>query len=158
MRTKNLFLTFLFLLLPLTLAAQYNLAVSKVLDGRYRKNRHTTDIEITSERLVAYHLDYYHSLTVTDDAAIMDALAAAVLADEPQAIEKEFSMVGDRLFYGFFQMKDEFPFTSSNHPLVHRYIFFRDMRLSPDAPSATVTLIYMEGVATLDFLKRKFSK
>lgn len=157
MRMKNLFLTFLFLLLPLSLAAQYNLNVSKVLDGRYRKNRHTTDIEITSERLGAYRLDYYHSLTVTDDAAIMDALAAAVLADEPQAIDKEFSLVGTQLFYGFFQMKDDIPFTSSVADYVHRYIFFRDMRLSPDDPSPQVTLIYMEGAATLDFLKRKFS-
>lgn len=155
---KHILLTLMLLLLPLSLAAQYDLAISKVLDGRYRKNKHTTNIEITSERLMEYHLDYYHSLTVNDENEIMDAIAAAVMADEPQAIEKDFSTIGAKLYYGFFQMKDNLPCTSSAGPLVHRYIFFRDMRLSPDDPAPTVTLIYMEGNATLDFLKRKFSR
>lgn len=155
---KNVILTLLLLLLPLSLAAQYDLAISKVLNGRYRKNKHTTNVEITSERLLEYHLDYYHSLTATDDDEIMDAIAAAVMADEPLAIEKDFSTIGARLYYGFFQMKDDLPCTSSTGPQVHRYIFFRDMRLAPEHPAPTVTLIYMEGDATLDFLKRKFSR
>lgn len=155
---KNVILTLLLLLLPLSLAAQYDLAISKVLNGRYRKNKHTTNVEITSERLLEYHLDYYHSLTATDDDEIMDAIAAAVMADEPLSIEKDFSTIGTKLYYGFFQMKDDLPSTSSHKPTVHRYIFFRDMRQSPDHPASTVTLIYMEGEATLDFLKRKFSR
>lgn len=155
---KKIGIILAFLLLPLSLAAQYDLNISKVLDGRYRKNRHTTNVEITHERLIEYQLDYYHSLTVTEDETIMDALAAAVMADEPHAIEKEFATIGERLYYGFFQMKDDLPCTSSTGLRVHRYIFFRDMRLSADAPAPTVTLIYMEGTATLDFLKRKFSK
>lgn len=155
---KHFVLTLLLLLLPLSLAAQYDLSISKVLNGSYRKNRHTTNVEITRERLLEYHLDYYHSLTATDDAEIMDAIAAAVMADEPQAIEKDFSTIGAKLYYGFFQMKDDLPCTSSSGPPVHRYIFFRDMRQSPDHPAPTVTLIYMEGNATLDFLKRKFSR
>ena len=155
---KHTLLTLLLLLLPLSLAAQYNLAISKVLDGRYKKNRHTTNVEISRERLLSYQLDYYHSLTVTDDDEIMDAISAAVMADEPLAIEKDFSTIGTKLYYGFFQMKDDMPSTSSHKPTVHRYIFFRDMRQSPDHPASMVTLIYMEGDATLDFLKQKFSK
>lgn len=155
---KHLLLTLMLLLLPLSLAAQYDLAISKVLNGRYRKNKHTTNIEITSERLLEYHLDYYHSLTATDDEEIMDAISAAVMTDEPLAIEKDFSTIGTKLYYAFFQMEDDIPCTSSTRPMVHRYIFFRDMRQSPDHPASTVTLIYMEGDATLDFLKRKFSR
>lgn len=155
---KHILLTIMLLLLPLSLAAQYDLAISKVLNGRYRKNKHTTNVEITRERLVEYHLDYYHSLTATDDEEIMDAISAAVMADEPLAIEKDFSTIGAKLYYAFFQMKDDVPSTSSYRPVMHRYIFFRDMRQSPDHPAPTVTLIYMEGEATIDFLKRKFSR
>lgn len=152
---KNLTLILLLLLMPLTLAAQSDLAIAKVLDGRYQKNQHTTDVEITSNRLSAYHLDYYHSLTVTDDAAIMDAIAAAVLADEERAIDKEISTIGAQLYYAFMQMSDN---EETELYGVHRYIFFRDMRVSPTAPSPTVMLIYMEGPATLEYIKNKFKK
>lgn len=150
---RNLLLTLL-LLLPMTLAAQHDLAVGKVLDGRYKKNVHTTDVEISGERLSEYRLIYYHSLTVTDDTAIMDAIATAVMADEAKAINKEVSTIGARLYYGFFQMTDD----NSKLDGIHRYIFFRDMRVAKTGSQPMVSIIYMEGPASLNFLKSKFQK
>ena len=60
---------------------------------------------------------------------------------------KESGKVGGRLYYGFFCIPGEkSPF---------RYIFFKNKALtSPENPE--ITLVYMEGEATLEELKRMF--
>lgn len=145
-------LLLLLLLQPCLSLAQTDLSIGKVLDGRYKKNPHTTDVEIFSSRLVEYNLSYYHSLTIVEDSVIMDAVAQAVMADEATAINKEVSFVGSRMYYGFLQMRRE-------EPDANRYIFFRDMRVAPQgARKPMVMLIYMEGIATLNDLKKKINK
>ncbi|MBQ7237969.1 MAG: hypothetical protein IJS20_04175 [Bacteroidales bacterium] len=145
-------LLLLLLLQPCLLLAQTDLSIGKVLDGRYKKNPHTTDVEIFSSRLVEYNLSYYHSLTVVEDSVIMDAVSQAVMTDEATAINKEVSFVGSRMYYGFLQMRREVPGEN-------RYVFFRDMRVAPQgAQKPMVVLIFMEGAASLNDLKKKINK
>ena len=140
----------LLLALPTTLMAQQGLAIQKVLDGTYKKNPNTTDVEIFSNRLTEFNLTYYHSLTVTNDSLIMAAIAQAVMADEAAAVNKEVSYIGAKMYYGFLEMK-------RLNPGENRFIFYRDMRLAPhDASKPVVMLIYMEGSASLNELKNKF--
>lgn len=138
------------LLLPLALSAQRGLNIADVLDGRYKKNPNTTDIVIKGSQLAEFHLSYYHSLKVEHDAAIMDAVARAFVADEPQAQDKEVVHTGQRLYYGFYRLK--------YNGETNRFVFFKDLRYAPGEKRPCVTLIYMEGSASLSLLKKIFKK
>ena len=145
------FLIFLVLaLLCGSASAQKHLAIGQVLDGRYRTHQATTDVEMTGDRLrKTYHLVYYHSLTVVDDEEVMNAIAQAFAADAANAVTRDLSHVGSNLYYGFYEYAAEED--------LHRYAFFKDMRYAPgDGQQAQVTLIYMEGYATLRMLKQMF--
>lgn len=147
---KHIYLLLCILLLPLTLAAQRKLHIDDVLDGRYKKNANTTDIVIKGSQLAEFRLTYYHSLMVENDNAIMDAVASAFIADEEAAQDKELSHTGQRLYYGFYRLEYDGE--------INRYVFFKDQRYAPGAKSQCVTLIYMEGHASLSFLKKKFKQ
>lgn len=140
----------LLMLLPIGAMAQTDLAVAKVLDGRYKQNAHTTDVEITSKRLADYRLNYYHCLTIESDTTLMNIVAEAFSIDQQKAIDKELSQVGTHIYYGFCMMYND---DSESH-----YLFFKDMRYAPTHPAPTVTLIYMEGPATMQYLKKRFKK
>ena len=64
--------------------------------------------------------------------------------------EKELKMRGSHLAYGFLQL-----------PIVdgtNRYAFFKDERYLSPIDNPTVTVIYMEGPAPLEYLKQKFGQ
>ncbi len=147
---RRLTLLLCLLLLPLTMSAQRGLNIAGVLDGRYKKNPNTTDIVIKGSQLAEFHLSYYHSLTVENDATIMDAVVKAFVADEAEAQDKEVAHTGQRLYYGFYRLK----FNGETN----RFVFFKDHRFAPGEKRPCVTLIYMEGSASLSFLKMKFKK
>ena len=147
---KHPYLLLCLLLLPITMSAQRGLHIADVLDGRYKKNVNTTDIVIKGGQLEEFHLTYYHSLTVENDNAIMDAIASAFIADEQAAQDKEVAHTGQQLYYGFYRLEYD--------GKTNRYVFFKDQRYAPGKKSLRVMLIYMEGYASLSFLKKKFKK
>lgn len=151
MKLRNLFLTLL-LLLPVVLMAETRLSVAPLFGKRLRGNVHVTEVKITNqERLMAYRLQYYHSLAVTDDEAVMDEVAEAFRRDlETYAVEQEVTRVGDRIYSAFCQLPDD-PKTG-----YYCYLFFKDMRLAPSGGEPKVTLIYMVGQADIPFLRSKF--
>lgn len=142
---------FFAILLPFILYAQTNqLAISRVLGGQYKKHPHSIEIEIMSQRLEQYHLTYYHSLVIERDSVVMNLMAEAFMEDVPKAAEKELKMRGSHLAYGFLQL-----------PIVdgtNRYAFFKDERYLSPIDNPTVTVIYMEGPAPLEYLKQKFGQ
>lgn len=139
----------LLLLFPVAVMAQRDLNIGTILDGRYRKNPAVTDVQIMGDRLREYDLSYYHSLTVTDDEALMQTVCAAFVADEPKAVDKELTNVGGSLFTGIYRLSYEG---------TNRFVFFKDMRHAPSGTKNAVILIYMEGDTSLKALQKKFKK
>ena len=86
-----IFISLLMLAIPLTVAAQKNLSIGKILDGHYKKNPAVTDVEIMGDRLREYGLSYYHSFTVKGDDNLMQEVIAAFTADESKAADKELT-------------------------------------------------------------------
>lgn len=151
MKLRNLLLTLL-LLMPVVLMAETRLSVSQLFGKRFRDNVHVTEVKITNqERLMSYRLQYYHSLTVIDDPAVMDEVAEAFRKDlEDYAVEQEVTRVGEQIYSAFCQLPDN-PMTG-----YYCYLFFKDMRLAPTGGEPKVTLIYMVGQADIPFLRSKF--
>lgn len=151
MKLKNLLLTLL-LLMPVMLMAESRLSVGHLFGKQFRDNAHVTEVKITNqERLMPYRLQYYHSLVVTEDEAVMDEVAESFSKDlEAYAVEQEVTRVGEQIYSAFFQLPDD-PMTG-----YYRYLFFKDMRLAPAGGEPKVTLIYMAGQADIPFLRSKF--
>ena len=138
--------------MPFFIQAQTSeLSINRVLGGQYKKHPHTTDVEIMSPRLTQYHLTYYHSLVVEKDTALMNMMAETFMEDVPKAAEKELKMRGSHLIYGFLQL----PIMTDGS---YRYVFFKDERFFSSSDNPTATIIYMEGPASLKYLKQKFGQ
>lgn len=135
---------------PMAVLAQKDLNAGRLLDGHLRKHPTVSEIEIKGARLSEFSLSYYHSLTVQDDASLMDEVTTAFVADEAAAVDKELTNIGGHLYTGIYRMTFDGD--------VNRFLFYKDMRLSPDARRNAVIIIYMEGNASLKTLQRKFKK
>ena len=144
-----IFISLLMLAIPLTVAAQKNLSIGKILDGHYKKNPAVTDVEIMGDRLREYGLSYYHSFTVKGDDTLMQEVIAAFTADESKAADKELTKVGGRLISGMYRLKYD--------GTTNRFLFFKDLRMTNKKQNA-VMVIYMEGDTSLKSLQRKFKK
>ena len=88
-------------------------------------------------------------MSVTDktQAEIIESL---VVKDGAQAIDKEVEYRNGQLYYGFYTMPKS---KRSN-----RYIFFLNQNLARKSPKNIVTLIYMEGGASADKIKKLIRK
>lgn len=147
---QKIYILFLFLSLSLTALAQKDLNIGRIFSGHYRKNPAVTDVEIKGSRLQDYNLTYYHSLTVKGDAKIMEEIRDAFVADEAKATDKELTNVGGKIYTGLYRLKYDGE--------TNRFVFFKDMRLSPSKKSNSVIIIYMEGNTSLKALQNKFKK
>lgn len=123
--------------MPAVFAAQ-PLHILKALDGTYRNASYAVETIVTGKQIKAYDLTLYHSLSVTDSAAICD-LQRMMEADMPRAINKEVGMHRGKINYGFF----EFLPSDKNKK---RFVFF----FSNDVKAV---VIYMEGDTSIDKIK-----
>lgn len=146
---RHIITLFLMLAIPLTVLAQKDLSVGRILDGHYKKNPAVTDVEITGDRLNEYGLTYYHSFTVKGSNKLMQEVVTAFLADEQNAADKELTRVGGKVVTGMYRLK--------YNGDTNRFLFFKDMRLTNQRQNA-VMVIYMEGDISLKSLQRKFKK
>lgn len=142
-------LIIMFMMLPLSASSQ-RLNIERVLDGRYKKNPHTTDVVYKGQHLFDLSIDYFHSLTVEDDEQLMDILAEAFSQDEKHAAYKEITKRGQHLFFGLYNMK--------YNGETNRFALFKDMRHAPSGRKKQVILIYMEGYCSIDKIKKMFKK
>lgn len=136
------------LMISLGAFAQKDLDIGKFLDGRYKGNANATEVTIKGKRLKEFKLTLYHSVTIINDDAVMDSIAAAFKATLEEAESENISYTGSNLFYGFCELRKD----DTTKP--NRFVFFKDMRYATDRKEDKVTLIYMEGSASIEYLKK----
>ena len=137
------------LLTTMAAMAQNGLNINRLFDGRYKKAAGATEIIVTGSQAQEIGLTVYHSVSVTDktQAEIIENL---VVQDGSQAIDKEVEDRNGQLYYGFYTMP--------KHKRSNRYIFFLNQNLARKSPKNVVTLIYMEGSASADKIKKLIRK
>ena len=127
--------------------AQSGLQIDRLFDGHYKKQKNAIEVLVKGKKLEPYKLSLFRSLTVKGTEKDFEELEKLVLKDAASAIDKEVGMIGGKLYYGFYR----FPNKKTNY----RYLFYRNASLQ-NPISNEVTLVYMEGVSTLDELKKLF--
>jgi len=130
--------------------AQEGLNINRLFDGRFKKATGATEIIVTGHQAREIGLTVYHSLSVTDmgQAELIESLVAK---DGARAIDKEVEYRNGQLYYGFYSMKKK---KRENN----RYIFYLNQNLARKSPKNTVTLIYMEGSANAEKIKKLIRK
>ena len=136
---KKILTIILVMLSPhLGLWAQKGLSIQAAFDELAVK-KNATEVVMSGKRLKNFHLTYFHSLEIKNpSAADHQRIASLVQTDAAQAITAEETS-GHR-FYELPQRKG-----------LHAYILYRN-----NGP--TLTLIYIEGKATLKQIKQFFQK
>ena len=123
--------------------AQTGLHIANLFGERFRNRKDATEVVIGGDR----HL--FRSLTIKPSAAEVNEFEASVKADVVGALDREAGLRQGRLYYGFYRLRSA--------GTTNRFIFYRNNTLRAGA-SPTLTLIYMEGNATLAELKQRFAK
>lgn len=146
MRQTILWIVFFCLLVP-RVWAQDGLNISRLFDGRYKQETNAIEVLVKGRKLEPYKLTLFRSLTVKNSPEEFQQIEELVTRDGRQALDKETGMIGGKLYYGFYRLppKNE----------RYRYLFFRNSSLRK-VESDEVTVVYMEGYATLEELKRMF--
>ena len=132
-----------------TAMAQVGLNINRLFDGRYKKAAGATEIIVTGVQAREIGLTIYHSLSVTDKSQA-ELVEGLVIKDGAQAIDKEVEYRNGQLYYGFYTMKKS--------KRDNRYIFYLNQNLARKSPKNIVTLIYMEGLASPDEIKKLIRK
>ena len=142
----------LVLALPLNLAlwAQKGLHVAQLFDGRYHNRKDATEVLMKGRQLGVYKLGLFRSLTLGPQSSNVSVIEPLVKADGRSAIDKELTMRGGRLAVAFYQL----PSVGKTR----RYLYYSNAGAGSGPETAQINLIYMEGTATLDELKRSFKK
>ncbi len=138
------------LLALLTAAAQEGLKIDQLFDGKFNDRKGTTEILVKGKRARSYGLSLFRSLTFrpTEKEALW--VERLVRADRPQASNLEEGRKNARLYYSFY----EFPPLADGQ---HRYLFYRNNQLKEGA-KGMLTVIYMEGTASMAELRRRFGQ
>ncbi len=148
---RTLALCLLALALCVRVAAQSGLHIAPLFDGRYHDRKDATEVWLKGRRLAPYELTLFRSITLQAAAADAPTLERLVRADGKGAVDKEVSLKGGKVYYAFYQLKPR--------GKVRRYLFYRNDALRPAAGrKPQITLIYMEGSATITRLKQLFGK
>ncbi|MBQ8672927.1 MAG: hypothetical protein IJ511_02565 [Bacteroides sp.] len=133
----------------LPLAAQKGHGSERLFDKRFTKHPQAVEVLIKGSELRPYNLTLFRSLTLSGDAEAIAELERIVMEERNEALDKEEGMLSGRLYYGFYCQgrtgKEGF-----------RYLFYRNASLKKEHTRNEVTIVYMEGNATLEELKRMF--
>lgn len=137
----------LVLCLPATLCAQVGLerlAVHDLFDGRVADTRILSETYVTSDELAKYDLSVFHSIQCSTSAKGLAQVERLLTVDERRATEKEVQRENRHIQFALFRYAQK---GAGNH-----YIIFQRR-------SATDFLcVYLEGTATIQQLKKTFSK
>ena len=103
--------------------------------------------EARGESMTTYKLDYYHSVRFQVDEVTAKQVAELILADASDAQSAETETTGELLTYALIQPK---PFAR-----VRRYLCYQ---ARPAGSAWIITILYLEGSATLEDLRSMFEK
>ena len=149
MRMKRIEILLLCCMMSVAGFAQAGLHIANLFGERFRYRKDATEVVIGGDRLKPYKLNLFRSLTIKPSAAEVNEFEASVKADVVGALDREAGLRQGRLYYGFYRLRSA--------GTTNRFIFYRNNTLRAGA-SPTLTLIYMEGNATLAELKQRFAK
>ena len=137
-------------LATLPVLAQSGLHINSLFDGRFKKNPYAAEYIVTGPAASDIDLEIYHSLKVTEKEQ-QDLIESLVTKDGATAIDKEVQLRNGKLYYGFYTL-------SKTKKGRNRYIFFLNQNLAKKSPKNMVTLIYMEGTASPEQIKKLIRK
>ena len=135
------------LLLAGTAFAQRGLNCYPVFRGKIVPASHMVSTEVRGGGMTTYKLDYYRGLQFQVDEKTAREVAALVRADAAAAESAETEMVGDFLTYALIQ--------PTHKSKIRRYLCYQ---ARPEGPVWVITLLYLEGSATLEDLRSMFEK
>lgn len=145
---KKLLLFLLALLLTSGAAfAQRGLNSNAIFRGRVIPSERMVRTEVRGSSMTTYKLDFYRSVRFQVDKKTALEVAALVKADAAAAISAETEMTGDLLTYALVQ--------PAGRGKTHRYLCYQ---ARPEGPAWVITILYLEGSATLADLRSMFDK
>ncbi len=148
---KRIIPLLLMLLLALPQAvAQRGLHIDQLFGSELRNRKGSTEVLVTGREAARYGLTLFRSLTFQASQEEMLWTESLVRADRAGATSMEEARRNARLYYGFYELKAQ-PEGKG------RYLFYRNGQLEKGS-AGKLTVIYMEGTATIDELKRRFSR
>ena len=127
--------------------AQRGLNCYPVFRGKIVPAKRMIVTQARGESMATYKLDYYHSDQFQVDEETALKVAALIQADAAEAQSAQTEMTGELLTYALIQPK---PFAR-----VRRYLCYQ---ARPVGPEWLITILYLEGGATLDDLRTMFEK
>lgn len=142
---RVIFILFLIGSMALPALSQTGLHIAQLFDGPFKRRTDATEVYMKGRSVRDYGLSIFRSLSVSypPDDRLMERL---VRLDARQAVNKEESYKGTALYYGFYQLPQ--------YKGLNRYIFYKHTRTKKQP----ATLIYMEGKASIQEIKRRFMK
>ena len=147
MLTKRFYIIFICLVATIALSAQ-ELSIDDCFEDNILARKSVTAVKVKGERLKAYNLTTFRSVTVAADKRTASWVLRMVKEDAANATDREEGVKQGKLQYAFYVFRHKKRKT-------YRYIFFRNNKPEQDAVT-DVTLVYMEGKATLGELKQMF--
>lgn len=129
--------------------AQTNLGISLFFEENSAYAADARTVWVEGRELKAYHLSLYRSISSENPKTIKD-MEQAIGIDSKRAADKEVGYIGPRLYYAFLSLPP-----AAKGSSVCRYIFYRNASLKPNGKK-DATLVYMEGMVTMQELKKIF--
>lgn len=127
--------------------AQRGLACHPVFRGKIVPSGHMIETKVGSGSMSTYKLEYYHSVQFQADQETAAKVSGLVSADAAASESAEIDSQGGVLTYALIQLA---PFKR-----VRRYLCYQ---ARPLGPFWKVTIVYLEGSATIDDLRTMFDK
>ena len=128
--------------------AQKGLNCYPVFRGKVIPEKQMVMTEVRGDGMATYKLNYYRSVRFHVDSLTARKVAALVEADALTADSAETEKTGELLTYGLIQLK---PFG-----VIRRYLCYQARKT--EFQGWMVTIIYLEGSATLQDLRSMFEK
>lgn len=127
--------------------AQRGLNCYPVFRGKIVPAKRMIVTEARGESMATYKLDYYHSVQFQVDEETAKKVTELIQADAADAQSAQTEMTGELLTYALIQPT---PFAR-----VRRYLCYQ---ARPVGTAWIITILYLEGSATLDDLRSMFEK
>ena len=126
---------------------QRGLSCYPVFRGKVAPAERMVTTEVRGGGMAAYKLDYYRGVTFEGDTTLVRKVASLVSVDADGAKSCQTEHAGDILVYALIQLEPE--------KKVNRYLCYQ---ARSSGRMWMITLIYLEGVATLEDLHSMFEK
>lgn len=131
-------------------AQETNLEITKVM-RKLSNDDNVTVVTLKGNKVAQYNLSYFTSATMEHpDTRQIDRIEKAIRQDDQFIVSREERTSGPHIAYGFYCLT---PTEKSKN----RYVFYTNNALLGKS-GYKVTLIYLEGKASLAELKRHFKK